>query len=178
MRYLPNPRLAEYAEQLLADALARHPIKPPKLEWREYRTTAGRAHFDHWAITLSMFVLRDPDQVRDTLLHEYAHLLAFHRHGKNGRGHGSAWQQAMADLGLPPEVKHRYQCQRNLPRQMVVYRCAACGVAIQRARRLPRRRRYTHAGCGGEIVFVSIHSVTYRVIPNETASPDGRPKEE
>jgi predicted SprT family Zn-dependent metalloprotease len=145
------------ARRLLAELCDRFPIeRAPTLEWRDYRTTAGTAHYDRWAIALSRRLMTDSARLRDTLLHEYAHLLAFHRAGKAGRGHGPAWRRAMQDLGLSPDVAHRYECRRNRPRRRVIYACRTCGTEIVRLRLLPRRRQYIHAGCGGGIAFVRV----------------------
>jgi predicted SprT family Zn-dependent metalloprotease len=152
--------LREIADFYLGEAYARFPIASrPSLEWRPYRTTAGRADLVNSKILLSTHVLDDELKLRATLLHEYAHLLSFSRHGLAGRGHGRHWRQAMLDLGMEPSVTHRYECRRNRQRQLVRYRCASCGAFVDRRRRLPRRRRYEHVGCGGAI---RLHAV-YRV---------------
>ncbi len=152
-----NPEIHGEAERILATLLSDHPIRKPQLEWRNYRTTAGIADFNRWVICLSRNVLNDPDRLSITLRHEYAHLLAYHRHGRKlGRGHGPAWQQAMRDLGLDPQVYHRYSVQRNQSRQEVVYFCATCGERFHRKRRLPTRRTYKHRTCGGVIKLLEV----------------------
>lgn len=155
----PCQDLHALAEGLVEQMSGRFGLRRPSLEWRRYRTTAGMAHYDRWAISLSAHVLTDGERLRETLIHEFAHLLAFSRHGDEGRGHGAAWRQAMIELGSAPDTKHRYPCRRNRIRQVVVYRCLVCSVLIRRARRLPRRRRFVHAGCGGEIEFHAIEIV-------------------
>lgn len=152
----PPPDLHALAERRLDELAGRFLLPRPTLEWRRYRTTAGMAHYDRWAISLSVIVLVEAERVEETLVHEFAHLLAFTRHGEAGRGHGPAWRTAMTELGHPPAAKHRYPCRRNRVRQVVVYRCLVCAALIRRARRLPRRRKFVHAGCGGEIAFHSI----------------------
>jgi predicted SprT family Zn-dependent metalloprotease len=57
----------------------------------------------------------------------------------------------MIDLGAEPKVRHNYQVFRNIARQQVTYLCLRCGADIQRARRLPGRRKYVHAACGGDL---------------------------
>ncbi len=154
---LPFDQIQTLAEQLLDEVYQRFPIAScPLIEWRKYRTTAGTAHFFERKIALSALILTTEERLRTTLLHEYAHLLAFHRHGKRGRGHGPAWRQAMADLGLPPEVHHRLDCKRNQSQQVVLYRCARCHEIFERRRRMPARRRYIHINCGGAIQFVGV----------------------
>ena len=153
--------LHEDAEELLEFLFARFPMsKRPNLIWRPYRTTAGMAHLDTWSISLGAKVLITQTRMRETLLHEYAHLLAVHRHGMKARGHGEAWKQAMRDLGLPPEVHHQYECERNQPRQLVRYRCERCQFEFTRRRRLTRGRTYLHIRCGGKIRFVGVESTT------------------
>jgi SprT protein len=128
----------------------------PALEWRRYRTTAGMAYYRRRAIGLGAAVLTTPERLTDTLVHEYAHLLAFVRYGRAGTGHGPGWQQAMRDLGAPPRVRHTYEVARNAARQRVFYRCVRCGVAIERRRRLPKRGLYVHATCGGSLKFEKV----------------------
>lgn len=131
------------------------------LEWRRYRTTAGTANFQRWSICLSAHVLDDLEKLERTLKHEYAHLLAFARFGaRRGRGHGPAWRACMHELGEPPEVYHRYEVQRNQARQEVHYRCVQCGVTIVRRRQLPKRKKYSHRGCGGAIECIGIRTIT------------------
>lgn len=145
------------ARELLTELARQFPTKGTvALSWRPYRTTAGRAHCNTFEITLSHLVLLTAEQVRSTLVHEYAHLLTYERYGRAGLTHGRAWQSVMAELGEPPEVRHRYQCTRNESRQIVFYRCQRCGAQFERKRRLPRRRKYMHQNCGGTIQFTGI----------------------
>jgi len=151
-----------YAEEVLKELMVNHPLPiRPKLEWRRFRTTAGIADFNQWRIGLSMHVLNTEERVNITLRHEFAHLLAFSRFGRQeGRGHGPAWRQAMCDVGLDPRVTHQYEVQRNEPRQTVVYLCLKCGMDLIRLRRLPRRRKYMHRGCGGMIQLKAVVPAT------------------
>ena len=114
------------------------------------------AYFRRRAIGLGAAVLTTPERLLDTLVHEYAHLLAYARHGREGAGHGPAWRRAMADLGAEPRVRHAYEVARNAPRQRVVYRCVRCAVAFERRRRLPKNGAYVHAGCGGGLRLESV----------------------
>ena len=122
--------------------------------WRPYRTTAGMAYFTLWEIGLNQPLLNTEERLLSTLRHEYAHLLAVARAGRKARGHGPDWRKAMQDLGEPIEVKHTFDCPRNQRRQRVWYRCSGCGVEFARHRALPKRKKFTHNGCGGAIQFV------------------------
>jgi predicted SprT family Zn-dependent metalloprotease len=132
----------------------------PELIWRGYRVTAGLAYYRKGVIGLSTRVLKDETSVVDTLVHEYAHLLAVKRHGTRAAGHGPAWQKAMRDLGQEPKVRHNYEVERNVARQSVTYVCIRCGKSIVRARRLPKRRRYIHANCGGDLRLAKVERIT------------------
>jgi len=153
--------LEDCALLALEEAWAKFPMKQkPALVSRSYRVTAGMAYFHSWEIGISFRVLKTAEDVRETVLHEYAHLLAVDRHGRKGAGHGVYWQQAMSDLGLVPKVRHNLPVDRNQSRQMVIYQCRRCGALIERKRLLPKRRRYLHRSCGGFIRFVETVVVT------------------
>jgi len=128
--------------------------------WRGYRVTAGMAYYKKGVIGLSYRVLTDEKMVIDTLVHEYAHLLAVSRHGHRAANHGPEWQQAMLDLGETPKVRHTYTVERNVARQRVTYQCVKCGKPIVRTRRLPAKRRYIHVDCGGALKLAKIERIT------------------
>lgn len=153
--------LHQIAEEALAEAAEKFPLSYVAiLEWRRYSVTAGMAHYQKGLITLSAIVLKDPEHIRETLLHEYAHLLAFDRHGRKGAGHGKHWKTAMQDLGLEPKVHHHYEVKRNTARQVVVYRCKKCSETFLRKRKFQRGKRYFHVKCGGQISFVEVQRAT------------------
>ena len=109
------------------------------------RSTAGRAFWPEGKIELNPKLIDlSVEEVRNTMLHELAHLLAYARAGrKRIKAHGSEWRQACCDLGIPNE-----RATHNLPlpsREMVRhwrYTCPACQEAIERVRKMKR-----HAGC-------------------------------
>ncbi len=157
----PSPDIEALAHTILLETCSSHPMGyTPLLEWRRMPVTAGLAIYSKRTIALSTILMIDEERLRTTLLHEYAHLLAFHRAGRKGAGHGPPWRQAMIDLGLDPKVHHNYEVKRNKPKQEVVYKCKKCGLEIIRKRRLTARRRYYHVQCGGQIAFQAIRSVT------------------
>lgn len=154
---------ASVAETHLDDLCARFPLGyRPVIVWKRLRVSAGLAYYRQGLIGLSTVVLTTEEAVRETLTHEFAHLLAVHRYGQKGAGHGAPWKQAMQDLGAQPTVRHCYAVQRNATRQKVTYKCARCGKLIERSRRLPRKRQYVHRGCGGDIRFVTVASASSR----------------
>jgi predicted SprT family Zn-dependent metalloprotease len=156
-----SPDLQAQAESLLSELTAEFPLNyAPELRWRPLRVSAGYANHREGIIGLSTILLTEPERLRRTLFHEYAHLLAVARQGRRAAGHGLAWKQAMLDLGERPVVRHDYPVKRNSPRQQVEYRCERCGTLIVRKRRLPKSRRYLHTGCGGLVRFAAAKTLT------------------
>lgn len=153
--------LAARAQKTLAELARDFPLRAKAtIEWRSLRVTAGLAIYGKNLIVLSRLVLKDEAAMLQTLRHEYAHLLAVEREGRAAARHGRAWRQAMRDLGEEPRVRHGFEVARNETRQRVTYRCLRCAALIPRARRLPIRRRYVHAQCGGDLALLAVERVT------------------
>jgi SprT protein len=153
--------MGRVAEEHLDELCRKFPLSyRPSIEWRSYRVTAGMAYYREGVIGLSKIVLKDPQALKDTLGHEYAHLMAVDRVGLKGAGHGAPWRSAMRELGLEPKVRHNYPVERNESSRQVEYVCVRCGAAILRKRRLPHRRRYVHSACGGDLKLRRIFKVT------------------
>ena len=149
-----DPALAQLAESWLDELMQAIPLRSrPVIEWRGYRVSAGMAYFRARVIGLSRHVIRNAEQLHTTLVHEYAHLVAYERHGRAGAGHGPAWRQAMIELGAQPKRTHQYEVQRNQAKKEVGYQCLKCGAIIKRKRRLPKNRLYLHATCMGRLAF-------------------------
>lgn len=157
----PTAYLEAFADSLLSELIRQFPLPSrPVLVWKGLRVSAGIAYYRDNRIALSKVLLTDEERVRSTLVHEYAHLLAYHRHGRKAANHGPHWQRAMLDLGEEPKRTHSYEVERNAPRQRVSYRCLKCGKEFVRSRRLPRRRIYVHSNCGGSLRLISIEKTT------------------
>jgi len=106
------------------------------------RTTAGVAIAARWEIWLNP-ALREisSEEVERTLLHELAHLLASHRHGRRRLApHGAEWRLACRDLGIPDEGRtHQLPFTVRSMRRRFRLRCPGCGEIHDRVRR-PRGR--------------------------------------
>jgi predicted SprT family Zn-dependent metalloprotease len=113
------------------------------------RTTAGIAIASRREIWLNP-ALRDisEDEVEKTLLHELAHLLAQHRHGRRRIApHGAEWRQACIDLGIPDEKRtHQLPFVGRRMKRRYRLRCPGCGHSHERVRR-PRGRIACLACC-------------------------------
>jgi predicted SprT family Zn-dependent metalloprotease len=119
--------------------------------WKNYPVTAGRAFIQESVICLSRKLLTTRERVRDTWLHEYAHLYVFEKHGRQVPPHGREWRAAMLELGLTPKATHDYECERRRMPRPYACACERCGLILQRTRPLKRNREYHHIGCGGRI---------------------------
>ncbi len=112
------------------------------------RTTAGVAIASRWEIWLNP-ALREisEEEVDRTLLHELAHLLAQHRHGRRRLSpHGLEWRQACLDLGIPGEERtHRLPFAARRMKRRYLLRCPGCGETHDRVRR--PRGRYACLAC-------------------------------
>ncbi len=111
-----------------------------KVVWNaRMRSTAGRAHWPTCRIELNpKLLLVDLEQVRRTLLHELAHLLAYHRaKGRRIQPHGQEWRLACVDLGIPGEkVTHNLPLPRQKQRRHWAYHCPVCLEKVERVRRM------------------------------------------
>jgi predicted SprT family Zn-dependent metalloprotease len=142
--------LSTIALEALQDGAACLRMKEvPTVEWRNYSVTAGRAYMKDNLICLSRPLLDSPSKVRETVLHELAHIYVYRKHGTKARPHGREWRQAMQRLGLSPNVYHNYACERKSRQPKFFLECKACGASFGRIRPLKRNRIYLHVGCGG-----------------------------
>ncbi len=80
-------------------------------------------------------------ELRNTFLHELAHLVAFERAGKRRiQPHGAEWQAACRDLGIPGEDRcHSLDFKPRRIARRFAYTCPNCRDVIKRVRRLKRR---------------------------------------
>jgi len=134
---------AEHATRLGLAKLA----KSVAVVWnRRMRTAAGRAFYQTGRIELNPKLQTLPEErrdeeIRNTFLHELAHLVSFARaKGKRIQPHGSEWKQACVDLGIPGEIRcHDLDFQPRRQRRKFAYECPACGSVVKRVRRLKRK---------------------------------------
>lgn len=124
------------------------------------RTTLGMACSnrntgERW-IEVHKCVFADPDQMRDTLAHEIAHHWAgipsghnwvwkAHARALGHSGNRCATAQAAQSIGITRPPKRPLK---------IVAECERCDYVIERRRRLPNSKQYTHRGCGGRIKTV------------------------
>ncbi len=108
---------------------------------KRMRSTAGRAFIQQARVELNpMLLCLGEDSLRhvkQTLLHELAHLLAHYRYGNDIRAHGAEWRQACADMGIAGEsATHSLPLPSRKQRKRWRYMCPSCLEVIDRVRRM------------------------------------------
>ncbi len=129
---------ADAAKALALPELARR----VRVSWNaRMQTTAGRAWWPDRSIELNPKLKEcEPDEMWRTLKHELAHLVAYERCGRRRiEPHGSEWQIACADLGIPGEQPfHNLPFKRRRMKRNHAYICPNCFSVIQRVRPIRR----------------------------------------
>lgn len=134
-----SSRCAALAENLgLPDLAARLVVR-----WNgRMRSTAGRAT---WPLALIEINPRlreiSPEEVRRTILHELAHLVAYERSPKRRiPAHGREWRRACVDLGIPGEkATHELSLPSRTLKRQWRYCCPGCESSFERVRRFKSR---------------------------------------
>lgn len=113
-----------------------------RVRWNpRLRTTAGLTYAATALVWLNpRLAVFGFEEIRRTLLHELAHVLAQHRANRRRiLAHGPEWRQACADLGIAEEERcHSLALPRRRMKRRFIYKCPACAQAIKRVR--PFRR--------------------------------------
>jgi SprT protein len=137
--------MVDGAISLLAEKAGEDYASTVNIVWnKRMRSTAGRAFLNLAKVELNPKLLHLGDDplahVRQTLLHELAHLLAHHLHSKGGRkilAHGAEWKQACVDLGIPGEsATHSLPLPSRKQRRKWRYACPVCLEVIDRVKRM------------------------------------------
>lgn len=130
------------AISLLAQHTSESYAQTVNIVWnRRMRSTAGRAFLNHAKVELNPRLLELGEEalihVRQTLLHELAHLLAHQRYGYGISAHGAEWKQACSDMGIPGEsATHSLPLPSNKQQRKWRYRCPECSEVIERVRKM------------------------------------------
>jgi SprT protein len=134
--------IVDGAISLLAEKAGESYASTVNIVWnKRMRSTAGRAFLNLAKVELNPKLLHLGDDplvhVRQTLLHELAHLLAHHRSGRKICAHGAEWKQACVDLGIPGEsATHSLPLPSRKQRKKWSYACPVCLEVIDRVKRM------------------------------------------
>jgi predicted SprT family Zn-dependent metalloprotease len=135
--------------QLARELMIRHGLADWKFQFDHARRRFGSCQYGRKLITLSrpLTLLNDPEQVRDTVLHEIAHALT------PGGGHGARWKARCLEIGARPARCYTDQAVRSPARSPARYRlgCRTCGWWVERRR--VTGRRYICTRCNARLAL-------------------------
>lgn len=94
------------------------------------------------------------DQVKDTILHEIAHILANREAGGN-QGHNWRWRQWCIKVGAKPE-RCANPAKLNMPKHNYLLHCEKCHDVIGKKYRKRDQSRYRSACCRATLYFTTV----------------------
>ncbi len=114
--------------------------------WQNKKRSLGTCSYGCREIRLSKWYveLNDMKDVKDTILHEIAHALAYERYGSKGVGHGRLWKSICRKIGAIP--KSCSKSNLNKPKNHHKYVDTCCGLTF-RKHRLRKNRTYSCPKC-------------------------------
>jgi predicted SprT family Zn-dependent metalloprotease len=84
----------------------------------------------------------------NTLLHETAHVIVYHRYGRTVKAHGHEWKRVMHSLGVTPNRVGQSKVLTNANKAAKhVYTCKDCGQEFKKQRQLKNVDRRFHGKC-------------------------------
>lgn len=151
----PCPARAAFAavEADAVEAMLRHGLHDWAFGFGRGKRTLGTTRVRAGAVTgtirISRHLVTDgtAEMLRDTLLHEIAHAVAYVRHGRAAMNHGPLWRAVAREIGARPEATCRAGPLVPAPHVLVCGRCGA-EVGLYRRPKHPAAA-YRHKGCGG-----------------------------
>ena len=134
-----DPALSDWCRELVRDLGLADLEERVEVEWNpRMRSCAGRAFWPVGLIQLNPRLNEISDsEVRRTVLHELAHLVAYERNPHRSiKSHGREWQRACAELGIPDErATHELALPTRSLKRRWKYQCPECDNAFERVRR-------------------------------------------
>jgi SprT protein len=135
----PDQPFSDWCRELVRDLGLIDLEERVAVEWNpRMRSCAGRAFWPVGLIQLNPELRKISDsEVKRTVLHELAHLVAYERNPYRAiKSHGLEWQRACADLGIPDEkATHELALPTRSLKRRWKYQCPECGKAFERVRR-------------------------------------------
>lgn len=126
-------RLLDVEYDITVDGITHH-VNPTsigyKFEWDNAKNRFGVCRYRRKVIGLSLPLvegnLDNFYQINDTILHEIAHAISFHIHGRKGRGHGDFWKHVASSIGC--NAKRCFNVKDvNVPKYKYTTICDNCG---------------------------------------------------
>lgn len=150
------------AEQLINSLMHEHCLSRRwTFHWQNKKQALGTCSYNRKEIRLSKWYveLNDVDDVRDTILHELAHALAYERYGSRGIGHGVLWKKVCREIGAVP--KSCSKSNLNRPQDHHKYVDSCCGMTFKK-HRLRKNRKYSCPKCNVSLFVSDKEKMAYR----------------
>ena len=132
----------------------------PTLTWDLRGTVGGQAYLNQNMIRINQEALKKykDNYIKQTIGHEFAHLVAYKslRH----RGHGRSWAKVMRSFDLFPDRCHDYDLTpARVVKKQYLYACQKCGkefnfTAIRHNKMMRNKSHYRHSTDGGKLVYI------------------------
>jgi len=128
------------AEKEIRDLMKMYDLDDWTFKFNRRKQALGVCYYRAKRIELSshFVMLNTLDDMRDTMLHEIAHALAWLKYGDKA-GHDFRWVQIARAIGCIGERNARNKDIRN-PKGRFQYLCAECGDEVRVHRRFKRRK--------------------------------------
>jgi predicted SprT family Zn-dependent metalloprotease len=143
-----NPIAERYARRAAARKLALelmtlHGLHDWQFTFNKCKRALGLCRSAARTIALSIYLVdrNNPEEIRDTILHEIAHALV-----GPGHGHDAVWRRKAVEVGARPQ-----RCgEADMPRGRWQARCGGCGTVFCRHRRPHQEQGWFCQDCGPE----------------------------
>lgn len=154
-----NARIDKLIEMAIAK-WGKSGVVYPTLTYGLKGHVGGRANYIREEIQINYYLLNkyEDHYIKQTIGHEYAHLVAYKYFGSAvlGKPHGKHWKAVMRSLGLRPDRCHNYETKPARKTRKHSCECNRCGKkyelgTIRYNRILRGTQTYFHPKCGGEI---------------------------
>ena len=125
----------------------------PKFTYDLRGKVGGRAFINQNRIAINKQAIEKytDEYIKQTIGHEFAHIVQYNTFSYNIKPHGQEWAAIMRSFGLPAKRCHSYELKSA--RKEYQYSCSKCGViynfGCKRHYRAQHGAVYTHVGCGG-----------------------------
>ena len=132
----------------------------PSLTWDLKGTVGGQAYLNQNMIRINMEALEKykDHYIKQTIGHEFAHLVAYNALGHGG--HGRSWSRVMHKFNLFPDRCHNYDLTpARIVKKQYIYECDRCGeqfpfTAIRHNKMKRNKSYYRHRKDGGNLIYI------------------------
>ena len=124
---------AKVAEAIrVARMVYRRHFDMPRVSYTVRGAVAGKASFTGWEVKFNATLLEEnaEEMVKDTVVHEVAHLVTRAMHGSEVSSHGEEWKSVMRSLGAAPTRTHSFDMTNAAVGRLVFKWGCGCREAV------------------------------------------------